>query len=143
MIVVLLEASVTPGIQSFRNVHGLIVSQRLSADEPGALHHVEECQQRRNKPPKPRRRKSFRHGRRYGLSNLRTSHTGPAAAAGLHSTSAKGKVPPRPAWGQPPSAVQSSAARRIFCQQRDRGPLLRRTAEGARPHVIRITNTSH
>ena len=45
MIVVLLESSVTPRVQSFGDVYGLIVSQRLSADEPCALRDIDNHQQ--------------------------------------------------------------------------------------------------
>ena len=43
MIVVLLESSVTPGVEPFGDVYGLIVGERLGADEPCALRHIDRC----------------------------------------------------------------------------------------------------
>ncbi len=44
MIVVLLESSVTPRVQSFGDVYGLIVSKRLGADEPCTLRDIDNHQ---------------------------------------------------------------------------------------------------
>src|ERR1700730_3688779 len=94
MIVVLFESPVTPGIKALRDMSGLIIGERLGADEPGALHYIEERQQHRKKTSRPRCRKNLRReccGCR--LSGYRPSHSGPAAFAGVHFTSACAKVP--------------------------------------------------
>src|SRR5260370_21409430 len=97
MIVVLFESSVAPGVESFRDMYGFVVGERLSTNEPGALRHVENRQQRRKKPPGPRcRRNSRRERRGCRLNIFRPGHSRRAAFAGRHFTSAQGKVPPPP-----------------------------------------------
>jgi len=48
MIVPALKTAMAPGIQAGNNVQRLIVGERLCSDEPRALRHVKQAEERRN-----------------------------------------------------------------------------------------------
>src|SRR5215467_4299483 len=51
MIVILFKPSVSPCVESFRNVNRFVVGQRLSADKPRTLRQVHKEQQGWENPP--------------------------------------------------------------------------------------------
>ena len=140
MIVLLFEPAISPGAEAFRYVHRLIVSERLSTDEPGALRHIDQCQQGRKKPPHPRSRKNLRcEGRGCRLKIFRPGHSGPAAFAGFHFTSACGKVPlatGRLGTAAPGGSAERRSAKTWLTAKIGRASL-DWTAEGGCPHAVR------